>query len=348
MKKPEWKLDSRYGMSHPHKDVVDVEHYRFDNIKMGFGIIAIATFLAMFWFVWNDGDVNPIEITPKGLEISRFDELFSDFGYLGMGYLWGENPSWQYTYQEGCLVNNWYGCTSETTPLEFAQMMFARGWDNLVLLLCVVALVTVYQFAYFFLRKPAPVRFNRALGAIYTWRRGQLWILPERNFDFTFKTELDYFSARSDSGPMRLKLYSARNPNKSRSFSLGSYRNQLAYYGHFLGQDLQRFMTSVDGLDLTPVPRRHPYLWWQWSIFGKRDLPDDIDQRAADWIKQQGIEIPPPSDKAEWEAREAWKAQEAAQKLADQKRQAAEEEEAETARQSALSAARRLFRKRQE
>ncbi|KZB51070.1 hypothetical protein [Thalassospira xiamenensis] len=336
MNKQEWKQDSRYGMSHPHKDVVDVEHYRFDNVKMGFGIIAIATFLAMFWFVWNNGDMNLNKVKVWGYELSHFDRLTRDFGYVGYGYLWGEHPSWQHTYQQRCLVDNWYGCTSETTPWEFTQMMFARGWDKLVLILYVILLVTVYQFAYFFLRKPAPVRFNRALGAIYTWRRGQLWILPERNFDFTFKTEIDIASYRSDSGPMRIKLCRASNPNKTRSFSLGSYRNQLAYYGEYFGRDLRRFMTSVDGVDFTSVPLRHSYLWWQWSIFGKRDLPDDIDQRAADWIKQQSIEIPPPGDKAEWEAREVRKAQ-----------QAAEEEEAEEARQSALSAARRLFRKRQ-
>jgi len=344
MNKQDWKLDSRYGMSHPQKNIVEVEHYRFYSAKLASGAAAIAILLATIWFVWNDGDVNPIEVTPGGLEISRFDELFSDFGYIGMGYLWGENPSWQYTYKEGCLGNNWYGCSSETTPWEFTQMMFVDGWDNLLSLLFLLVFVFSFQFTFFFLRKPAPVRFNRGLGAIYTWRRGQLWILPERNFDFTFKTEIDIASYRSDSGPMRIKLCSAKKPKKCRTFLLGDYTTQLPYYGRCFGEDLQRFMTSVDGLDLTPVPRRHPYLWWQWSIFGKRDLPDDIDQRAADWIKQQGIEVPPPSDKAEWEAREAWKAQEAAQKLADQKRQAAEEEEAETARQSALSAARRLFR----
>lgn len=325
-----------FGMSHPRKGVVEVEQYRFGNLKMVFGLVFVGIWLTIFWLAY-DYTNSGTRLNSRGQEITRFHDLTWDLGYIGYGYLWGEHPSWKHTYEVGCVQENAYGCTSQTTPWEFTQMNIRDGARSLVIDAIALIPFLIFMFTYPFIRKPAPVCFNQDLGAIYGWHRGQLWILPKRDFEYEFKTEPDLASWIFDSGPMRIKLYSAKNPKKSRTFLLGTYPNHTPYYGMELGQNLQRYMQSVTEIDMAEVPRSFTYHWWQRSLLGKRELPADIDQRAAEWIKQQGIEIPPPYDKAAREAEQAGKA-------AEQKKREEEAKRAEGARQSALFTARRLFR----
>ncbi|OSQ38194.1 hypothetical protein [Thalassospira sp. MCCC 1A01428] len=266
------------GITHPRKDVVEVAQYSFGRLKMVAGLAALGSWVAAIWWLFipvMTGQATPI------------DHLL---GKLGRGYLWGEDPGWAQSYNRECLSKNYYGCSADTTPFEYIALQFHADPKSYIVPLVGLGLLVICAFAWFFIRRPAPVRFNRDIGAIYGTHDGKLWILPASDFDYSYKGEFDLLSGRFfNSGPMRIRLVNARKPQRKRVFCLGAYPPGHDAYGEQLGRALKNFLErSGTGEIIANAPGQAPLKWWQASLFGAARLPEDIDAKAIDWLAEHG------------------------------------------------------------
>ncbi|AUG55453.1 hypothetical protein [Thalassospira marina] len=266
------------GITHPRKDVVDVAQYRFGHRKMVAGLAALGSWVATFLWVFlpvMSGQPSPID---------HF------LGKLGRGYLWGEDPAWAQSYMRECLAKNYYGCSADTTPFEFIALQFHADPKSYIVPLIGLGIVAICAFAWFFMRKPAPVRFNRDIGAVYGVHDGKFWILPASEFDYAYHGEWDPLSGRFfSSGPTQISLYNANTPSRKRTFYLGAYPTGQDAYGQILGDALKNFLArSGTGEIIANAPSHTPLKWWQASLFGAARLPENIDAQAIDWLAARG------------------------------------------------------------
>ena len=266
----------RGGVSRPQSDVVDVQQYSFGRGKMAAGLVALATWCATIWWLFLPylmGQASPLD---------HF------LGKIGRGYVWGEDPAWAQNYANQCLTKNFYGCASDTTPFEFMVLQFHANPKSYIIPLIALVLIAIGGFAWFFMRRPAPIRFNRKVGAIYGVSEGTLWIRPATDFDFAYEGEWDPLSGRfNSSGPMQVWLYDAQKPSRKRKFKLGAYPPGRNEYGKQLGQALRNFLAGMDPGDIIVNASAHASVpWWQNALLGPKHLPKNIDTRAADWLNK--------------------------------------------------------------
>jgi hypothetical protein len=266
--------------------IVDVERF-FAGFKMVLGLVAIGVWLASIQYVlFYESSFDDLKSNSSSVELTAWQRYTKFLGNFGYGYLWGEHPTWKRTYEKGCLEKNWYGCNAQTTPEEFLLILVKRHPRRYVDILMISCGFFYLAFGFFFLRRPTPVRFNRNLGAIYTWHRGKLWIHPQYIFDYDYKPGLNLLSGGGFNGPMRIKLQSSRNPRKLKTFKLGTYPFPCGGYGQFLAKRLQEFMRgSYEDRD-RGWSKDLKYPWWQRSLLGRKELPDDIDARAEEWLRK--------------------------------------------------------------
>lgn len=270
--KPASGLD---GVARPHADVIDVAQYSFGRWKMAAGLVALATWLATLWWLFLPyvmGQATPID---------------NFLGKIGRGYLWGEDSLWAQTYANQCLTKNYFGCSGDTTPFEFIVLQFHASPKSYIVPMFALGLVAICAFAWFFMRRPAPVRFNRKIGAVYGVSAGKFWILPAADFDFVYRGEWDPLSGQfNSSGPMTVWLRNARKPPQKRKFALGAYPPDCDEYGKQLGAALQHFLAGKpDDERIANAPDHMPLKWWESSLFGVACLPGDIDTKAERWLK---------------------------------------------------------------
>ena len=272
--------------------IVDVER-SFAGFKMVLGLVAIGVWLALIqYFLFYENSFDDLKSHSSSVELTTWQRYTRFLGNFGYGYLWGEHPTWKRTYEKGCLEKNWYGCNAQTTPEQFLLILVKRHPRRYLDILMISCGFFYLAFGFFFLRRPAPVRFNRNLGAIYTWYRGNLWIHPQYIFDYDYKLGLNLLSGGGFNGPMRIKLQSSRNLKKQKTFKLGTYPFPCDGYGQFLGKRLQEFMQDSYEDSGHNWPKNLKYPWWQRSLLGRKKLPDDIDQRAEQWLQSQKKTMP--------------------------------------------------------
>ncbi len=264
------------GISHPAQDIVDVEHYDFGRRKMIFFICAIVGWLEFILDI-----VHPY-LTGN---LDQFDHYL---GMVGRGYLWGTDAGWNKSYLYDCLRYHILACTDTTTPLEYVLIQFYADPMRYIMTPVFVVFTLTLMFTYFFIRRPAPFRVNRTLGAIYGWDLGKLWILPASEFDFEYKYEMDLLLGRLfESGPMVVRLKNAKIPNKTRKFRLGGHPHRDQFHGAVLGAAITAFLKkSRTSYIIENAPKRLPLAWWKWAIFPVAKLPDDIDAYAEEWLRK--------------------------------------------------------------
>ncbi len=273
------------GIALLREGVCDVERF-FAGMKMLAGFTAIMVLgFTMFYFFQPYDQNDRVDRYHHVQGLSKWEQQTYFLGYWGYGYLWGEHSSWATTYYKGCVEDHAYGCESKTTPAGFVWIKMKESPGDYIRMAIFFALWFFLGFGYFFLRRPAPVRFNRKLGAIYTWHRGKLWIHPQYIFDYDDKLGLDLLGSGGFNGPMHMKLQLSRNPRKLKTFKLGTYPFPCDGYGQFLAKRLQEFMRgSYEDRD-RGWPKDLKYPWWQRSVLGRKELPEDIDQRAEEWLR---------------------------------------------------------------
>ncbi|UKV13863.1 hypothetical protein L6172_17680 [Thalassospiraceae bacterium SW-3-3] len=279
------EADKSYmGTANPGAGIADVERF-FAGLKMVFGLVAIGIWaFTAFYFLEPDDPNDQWDSYYRMQGMSKWEQKVYFLGYFGYGYLWGEHPVWGRGYFEACVKEQSYGCSAETTPLEFVLLQIEDEPDDYIRMLIFFAFWFCLAFGYFLMRKPAPVRFNRNLGAIYTWYDGKLWIHFGERFHYDYKPGSDLLSGKAFNGPMRIKLHSSTHPKRKKTFKLGTYPYPCEAYGDYLGRDLQAFMRGAGNRTEKYSPKTLRYPWWHRSLLGKKELPGDIDKRAADWV----------------------------------------------------------------
>ncbi|WP_147253084.1 hypothetical protein, partial [Thalassospira profundimaris] len=179
------------GLSRPCKDVLNVEQYEFGRLKMAFGLAGIGTWI---------GTIRYVVLPYLAGKLEWIDYYL---GLVGRGYLWGTDIGWKKSYLYDCLRDHFLSCTDTTTPLEYVAIQFYAEPMRYIFTPVFVVVIFTFMFAYFFIRRPAPFRVNRKIGAIYGWDQGKLWILPASEFEFSYRGEWDPLSFRFfTSGPM--------------------------------------------------------------------------------------------------------------------------------------------------
>ncbi|WP_417843238.1 hypothetical protein [Thalassospira sp.] len=265
--------------------IADVERF-FAGFKMVAGLTAILVlFSTVFYFSRPYVSRNEVNSSYVSGEQSSWERRLDFLGYFGYGYWWGKHYSWGLTYFKACVQDESFGCTKETTPFQFVLLQIKQSPRIYIDLFMFFIFWFCLGFGYFFLRRPAPMRFNRNLGAIYTWHRGKLWIHPNYIFNYDEKTGLDLLGSGGFNGPMHMKLQSSRNPKKLKTFKLGTYPFPCDGYGQFLARRLQEFMRGSYKDRDRGWPKDLKYPWWQRSVLGRKELPEDIDQRAEEWLR---------------------------------------------------------------
>ncbi|WP_417843237.1 hypothetical protein [Thalassospira sp.] len=264
------------GISRPSRDIVDVEQYEFGRLKMAFGLAGIGVWLAT---------IREVILPHLAGKLEWVDQFL---GLLGRGYLWGTDESWRRSYLNDCLRDHFLSCSDTTTPLEYVAIMFYDDPKYYIITIIGSLIIFLFLFVYFFIRRPAPFRVNRKIGAIYGWDQGKLWISPASEFEFSYKGEWDPLSFRFfTSGPMVVRLKNAKNPNKTRKFKLGGYPHWDRLHGRVLGKAITAFLkTSRTSYIIENAPKRLPLAWWKWAIFAVAKLPDDIDAHAEEWLRK--------------------------------------------------------------
>ncbi|OKH86437.1 hypothetical protein [Thalassospira sp. TSL5-1] len=267
--------------------IADVERF-FHGLKFVAGFTAVFIMASTLIYFFQPYEKNDEAGTyDQDQEMSAWEDRAYFLGYFGYGYLWGHHESWQRTYLKGCVQDESYGCTKDTTPFQFMMLQMKRH-PRTYFDICIFFLGWgCLSFGYFFLRRPAPVRFNRNLGAIYTWHRGKLWIHPLYIFDYSCQLSRDVWNGGGFNGPMDIKLRSSQNLKKRKTFRLGIYPFPGDEYGLFLGEILHEFMLGTYEDSERGWPKNLKYRWWHRSLFGRKKLPDDIDQRAEEWLRSQ-------------------------------------------------------------
>lgn len=265
------------GLSRPREDILNIEKYDFGRRKMIAGITAVATWISIVRYA----------ILPY--LSGGFEQIDHFLGLLGRGYLWGVDESWRESYLNDCLRDHILACTNTTTPLQYVAIQFYDDPKYYIITITGAFIILLALVAYFFIRRPAPFRVNRKLGAIYGWDLGGLWISPASEFDFSYKGEWDPLSFRFfTSGPMVVRLKNAKNPNKTRKFKLGGYPHWDRLHGRVLGKAITAFLKTSRTPDIIEnAPKKLHLAWWKWAIFPVEKLPDDIDQRAEEWLRSQ-------------------------------------------------------------
>ena len=264
------------GISRPSWDIVDVEQYEFGRLKMAFGLVGIA------------GWIQTIRLVVIPYFAGNLEWIDYYLGMVGRGYLWGADESWRKSYLNDCLRDHFLACTNTTTPLEYVAIQFYAEPMRYILTPVTALIMLTGLVAYFFIRRPAPFRVNRKIGAVYGWDSGKLWILPASEFEFSYRGEWDPLSSRFfTSGPMVFRLKNAKNPNKTRKFKLGGYPHRDRLHGKLLGKAITAFLKTSRTPDIIEdAPKKLPLAWWKWAIFPVAKLPDDIDARAEEWLRK--------------------------------------------------------------
>ncbi|OSQ33552.1 hypothetical protein [Thalassospira sp. MCCC 1A01428] len=264
------------GISHPSRDIVDVEQYEFGRLKMAFGLAGIS------------GWIQTIRLVVIPYFAGNLEWIDNYLGMVGRGYLWGTDIGWKKSYLYDCLRDHFLSCTDTTTPLEYVAIQFYAEPMRYILTPVGALIMLTILVAYFFIRRPAPFRVNRKLDAIYGWDLGELWLSPASEFDFSYKGEWDPLSFRFfTSGPMVVRLKNAKNPNKTRKFKLGGYPHWDRLHGRVLGKATTAFLKTSRTPDIIEnAPKRLPLAWWKWAIFPVAKLPDDIDAHAEEWLRK--------------------------------------------------------------
>ncbi|RJE84568.1 hypothetical protein [Paracoccus onubensis] len=265
--------DPRYhveGSAWSGPDSVDLKPY-FGKMKIVLGFLVLVMIGVQAWQLWS----NPV-----------YREI--QFGLFGQGILWGENAMWEKSYQT-CL--EWYdpsrGCTADITPWRFMLTIVDSYWMNYLLYL--VTLI-ILPSIFLFWRRPAPIRCNKALKAIYSWRRRRLFIHSGHYIEFKQKNFYDAIAQSSRRGPAVIELTDSRNPARKGKFKVGPYVSRLeSQPARLLGQ-MRNFLLGYEGPTLSEArPRRLSYPFWEWSLLPPRRLPADIDAQAERWLREHGL-----------------------------------------------------------
>ncbi|MDP0926059.1 hypothetical protein Q0601_02635 [Paracoccus onubensis] len=265
--------DPRYlveGSAWSGPDSVDLKPY-FGKMKIVFGSLAIIGIGVHIWFV----------ITSP-LTQDNF------LGLLGEGIFWGENELMSHTYESCRTWADFFPvCGPEVTKQEFMLAMIKQEIVGVLLYsMVLLGLPSIFLFW----RRPAPIRCNKALKAIYSWRRGRLFIHSGHYIEFKQKNFYDAIAQSSRRGPAVIELTDSRSPARKGKFKVGPYVSRLeSQPARLLGQ-MRNFLLGYEGPTLSEArPRRLSYPFWEWSLLPPHRLPADIDAQAERWLREHGL-----------------------------------------------------------
>ncbi len=233
--------------------------------------------------------VNPSPDKPDiGVFSLKEDKVFSDsfLDRYGRGYLWGESRLWTVGYEEYCLKDHYYGCTNSTSRFEYFLQVVGINASNYLMDVFLLAWTLVSFLGVFVYRKPRGLIVNLDLGAIYTWERGRLWILPIGACNQgSEKVENLVVAERSDEAVF-VRLFQGQKPSKSKMFGVGDVFNmatlaRIGFASKLRSLLVGKFEFSDDDLNLL-----NTYRWWERSFLGRKKFPVDIHMQAEAWMKQ--------------------------------------------------------------
>ncbi|WP_143182159.1 hypothetical protein, partial [Thalassospira sp. TSL5-1] len=245
-----------------------------------FGLLLVGMWMFVAYEV-NDA----INITSQsfyergGSKLTGWEQKTKFLGYFGYGYVWGENLYWETTYKRNCLKYEVGDCTKDTTPVQFWMIKIKSDFSGFIEVLLVYSGILFLLTYYIFMRKPRCVVFNQTLGAIYTWHRGNLWILPASEFSYRYREEVNYMVGRVGNGFMQMSLRLAKKPEKTKKFKMGVFPYPCDKYGVRLAETLEIYLHRKDG-DTSYIPQASTYRWWERSLLGRKKLPKDIHDQA--------------------------------------------------------------------
>ena len=270
----EWDHEPRHlveGSAWSGPDTVDLKPY-FGKMKIALGSLSTIMITVMVWFIMT-----------SPLTHDRF------WGLLGEGVLWGENELMSNTY-ESCRTwaDHLPVCGPNVTPKEY---FIARAADNIWHYAFYLFIFIGLPSAFLFWRRPFPIRFNKSLKAIYSWRRGRLFIHSGHYIKFEHKAFYDAMAQSAQRGPAVFELTDSRNPDRKEKFKVGPYVSRLESQPARLLAQMRDFLLGFEHPDLAKArPRRLSYPFWEWSLLPPRRLPADIDAQAAIWLREHGNE----------------------------------------------------------
>ena len=256
----------------------------WSGAKLMFGFVCLGMWMLAAYEINNAVEVTNQNFYERGgSELTGWDRKTEFLGYLGYGYVWGDNLYWKNTYED-CVEYSAHGCSGDTTPVEFMKINLQNNFEDFLLTYMVHAGILFMLTFYFFMRKPRGVVFNQDIGAIYTWHRGKLWILPATDFSYRYREEVNFMVGRVGNGFMQLNLHSAKNPSKTRKFKMGVFPYPCDKYGVKLAEALEVYLHRNDQ-DTSYIPLASTYRWWERPLFGRKKLPKDIHEQAAAWMR---------------------------------------------------------------
>lgn len=265
-----WDHEPRHlveGSAWSGPDTVDLKYY-FGKMKIIFGSLAIITVGVMTWFILT-----------SPLTHDRF------FGLLGQGVLWGENELMSNTYKACREWADFFSvCSPDVTPQEY---FLAMAKDSIWQYLFYASSLLFIPCIFLFWRRPAPIRFNKSLGAIYSWRWGRLFIHSGHSIKFQQKNFYDAMAQSARRGPAVIELTDSRNPGRKAKFKVGPYVSRLESQPVRLLRQMRDFLLGQEHPDLSRArPDRLSYPFWEWSLLPPKRLPSDIDARAERWLRE--------------------------------------------------------------
>ncbi|PKR51852.1 hypothetical protein [Thalassospira marina] len=274
------------------RDTVFVDRF-WSGRKLVCGFVFVFMWCLVFYDIHDAIKVTNQNFYERGgSHLTGWDRRKKFLGYFGYGYVWGDNLYWKGTYEINCLKYGEYGCDSRTSPVEFMKITLKKDYVDVlkyfasfcfVLFCFVLFLLTLYPL----MRKPRYVVFNKSVGAIYTWHRGFLWILPASDFSYKFREEVNFMFGKTGNGFMQMSLQSAKKPKKKKKFKMGVFPYPCEKYGVRLAEALEIYLHCKD-MDTSYIPPATSYRSWERSILGRKKLPDDIHDQAAAWMRKYG------------------------------------------------------------
>ncbi|AUG55454.1 hypothetical protein [Thalassospira marina] len=266
------------------RDTVFVDRF-WSGAKMVMALVFLG-FLG-FFLLLNAGLYDDGSGFYSGSKLTAWEKISDPLGKYGYGYLWGSHSTWGRTYHEGCVAEENWGCTKDTTPFQFVLIQLKDDTGEYVRDLILFLFMFWMSCSYPLMRKPCPIVFNRHLAAIYTWYRGRLWILPASEFSYRYQEGANFLSGRWGNGPMQMKLRSSERLHKRKNFKIGTYPYPCEKYGVRLAEALEVYLRTTDQ-DTSYIPPATSYRWWERSILGRKKLPDDIHDQAAARMRKYG------------------------------------------------------------
>lgn len=217
---------------------------------------------------------------------------------VGYGVAWGGEHNFHRGYDLCISGPSYPGCHPDMTPWEFVwnvhfKFAFSQGHldDDIMLLAFVLLLPAIFLLR----RRPAPVRIDGPRRIAYTWARprlfgllgrGGLHIAGRRGIKIEARDHIDAPQRGAVINPLIVELGAAEAPARTRRFKIGPMDPKVISASGIWSTLAVPAMADDDfALGLTErLPDRFRIPWWQRiSLRRPRDLPADIDARAAAW-----------------------------------------------------------------